>query len=265
MPVRPCGAKIRTLSASACPASGRPEAAHGRGVEFVSRLMLETLDQPVDAVITTGAGYPLDLTFYQSIKGITAASHILKPGGSILLAAACEEGAGAPEFSNMLREGVSDNEFLDRIAGAPVVVDQWQLEKLALVTRQSRVYYYAPGLPEEYRAKLWGWGASAGDVMAGIVAEHHLVAQPGRRSVRGAQLGVRPHRPQQHEHRPRHGRQGRADAHGVLTTRSDLEGARRKEQTGELGAPAVARGRHDGGELALDVLGEAHAVISPGA
>jgi nickel-dependent lactate racemase len=136
--------------------AGRPEAAHGRGVEFVSRLMLETLDQPVDAVITTGAGYPLDLTFYQSIKGITAASHILKPGGSILLAAACEEGAGAPEFSNMLREGVSDNEFLDRIAGAPVVVDQWQLEKLALVTRQSRVYYYAPGLPEEYRAKLWG-------------------------------------------------------------------------------------------------------------
>lgn len=136
--------------------AGRPEAAHGRGVEFVSRLMLETLDQPVDAVITTGAGYPLDLTFYQSIKGITAASHILKPGGSILLAAACEEGAGAPEFSNMLREGVSDNEFLDRIAGAPVVVDQWQLEKLALVTRRSRVYYYAPGLPEEYRAKLWG-------------------------------------------------------------------------------------------------------------
>jgi nickel-dependent lactate racemase len=136
--------------------AGRPEAAHGRGVEFVSRLMLETLDEPVDAVITTGAGYPLDLTFYQSIKGITAASHILKPGGSILLAAACEEGAGAPEFSNMLREGVSDREFLDRIADAPVVVDQWQLEKLALVTRRSRVYYYAPGLPEEYRGKLWG-------------------------------------------------------------------------------------------------------------
>jgi nickel-dependent lactate racemase len=136
--------------------AGRPEAAHARGVEFVSRLMLETLDDPVDAVITTGAGYPLDLTFYQSIKGITAAAHILKPGGCILLVAACEEGAGAPEFSNMLLEGLSDGEFLDRIAHAPVVVDQWQLEKLALVTRRSRLWYYVPGLPEQYRSKLWG-------------------------------------------------------------------------------------------------------------
>ena len=136
--------------------AGRPEAAHARGVEFVSRLMLETLEEPVDAVITTSAGYPLDLTYYQSIKGITAASHILKPGGRILLLAACQEGAGAPEFSNMLLAGESETAFLDRIADAPVIVDQWQLEKLALVTRRSRVWYYVPGLPAEYRSKLWG-------------------------------------------------------------------------------------------------------------
>ena len=34
-----------------------------------------------DAVITSAAGYPLDLTFYQTIKGLTAAQHIVKPGG----------------------------------------------------------------------------------------------------------------------------------------------------------------------------------------
>ena len=79
-------------------------------------VMLETLDEPADAAITTSAGYPLDLTYYQAIKGVTAASHIVKPGGSILLAAACAEGAGAPEFRRMLRDGVSDAEFLERIA-----------------------------------------------------------------------------------------------------------------------------------------------------
>ena len=42
------------------------------------------------SVITTSAGYPLDLTFYQAVKGVTAASHIVKPGGRILLLAACE-------------------------------------------------------------------------------------------------------------------------------------------------------------------------------
>jgi lactate racemase len=119
-------------------------------------VMLETLDEPVDAAVTTSAGYPLDLTFYQSIKGVTAASHIVKPGGKILLVAACHEGAGAPEFQRMLGHGIPDAEFLERIAGAPVTVDQWQLEKLAMVTTRQDLLWYVPGLPPEYHDRLWG-------------------------------------------------------------------------------------------------------------
>ncbi|MBS1854450.1 MAG: nickel-dependent lactate racemase [Acidobacteria bacterium] len=136
--------------------AGHPEKAHRVGVEFVSRVLLETLDEPVDAVLTTSAGYPLDLTYYQSIKGVTAASHIVKPGGPILLVGECSEGAGAPEFRDMLLEGITDREFLERIQGAPVTVDQWQLEKLALVTTRQRLLWYVPGLPAEYHPKLWG-------------------------------------------------------------------------------------------------------------
>jgi nickel-dependent lactate racemase len=136
--------------------AGDPVAAHRKGVEFVSRVMLETLDRPVDAVITTGAGYPLDLTFYQSAKGITAASHIVKPGGKILLLAACEEGVGGPEFGGMLAEGLPDHVFLKKIEGAPVIVDQWQVEKLAHVTVRAEVSYYLPGLPREFHSKIWG-------------------------------------------------------------------------------------------------------------
>jgi nickel-dependent lactate racemase len=136
--------------------AGDPVAAHRQGVEFVSRVMLETLDEPVDAVITTAAGYPLDLTFYQAVKGITAASHIVKPGGKILLLAACEEGVGGPEFARMLREDSPDHAFMKKIEGAPVTVDQWQLEKLALVTTRAEVLYYVPGLPHEFHSALWG-------------------------------------------------------------------------------------------------------------
>lgn len=136
--------------------AGHPEKAHRRGVEFVSRLMVETLDEPVDAAITSAAGHPLDLTFYQTIKGVTAASHIVKPGGRILVVGACEEGAGAPEFRQMLLEGKSDTEFLKQIASAPVTIDQWQLEKLALVTTRQQLFYFVPGLPAEYQAGLWG-------------------------------------------------------------------------------------------------------------
>jgi nickel-dependent lactate racemase len=136
--------------------AGDAERAHRTGVDFVSRVMLERIPEPVDAVITTSAGYPLDLTFYQAIKGVTAASHIVKQGGRILLIAACEEGAGAAEFCRMLKEHPSDREFMERILGAPVIVDQWQLEKLALVTAKARLLMYVPGLPAEYHSSLWG-------------------------------------------------------------------------------------------------------------
>jgi nickel-dependent lactate racemase len=136
--------------------AGNPEQAHRAGADFVSNVMLETLEEPVDAAIATSAGYPLDLTFYQSIKGVTAASHIVKQGGQILLAAACQEGAGAPEFRQMLLEAPSAEEFLRRIETAPAIVDQWQIEKLAIVTTHERVLWYAPGLPPEYHHRLWG-------------------------------------------------------------------------------------------------------------
>lgn len=136
--------------------AGNPVNAHLKGTEFVTRVMLEQLDQPFDGVITSAAGYPLDLTFYQAIKGITAASHIAKPGGQILLIAECAEGAGAPEFQQMLRSFPSRGEFMNKILHAPVTVDQWQLEKLALVTADRGLFFFVPGLPTEYWTSLWG-------------------------------------------------------------------------------------------------------------
>jgi nickel-dependent lactate racemase len=152
--------------------AGDPVRAHRQGVEFVSRVMLETLDSPVDAVITTGAGYPLDLTFYQAVKGITAASHIVKRGGKILLLAACEEGVGGPEFARMLAEGSPDHVFLKKLEGAPVTVDQWQLEKLALVTNRAEVLYHVPGLPLEFHPALWGRSyATAAEAICALVGK----------------------------------------------------------------------------------------------
>ncbi len=136
--------------------AGAPEVAHAAGVDFVRQATLACLPQAVDAAITTGAGYPLDLTFYQSIKGVTAASHIVRPGGAILLAAACQEGLGSPEFSRLVRRFSHWQACLEETARAPVVIDQWQLEKLALVARRARLFFCTPGIPAEDRPYLWG-------------------------------------------------------------------------------------------------------------
>jgi nickel-dependent lactate racemase len=129
--------------------AGDPVKAHAEGVRFVERSCLERLEQPADVVITSSAGYPLDLTFYQCVKGITAAQHMVKPGGQILVVAECAEGVGSAEFARRLK-GLRDFEgFLEEIRTAPVEVDQWQLEKLALVGRKYELFFYTPGVRRE--------------------------------------------------------------------------------------------------------------------
>ncbi|HEX4757066.1 MAG TPA: nickel-dependent lactate racemase [Terracidiphilus sp.] len=126
--------------------AGDPVKAHAAGVKFLEESSLETLTEPADVVITSGAGYPLDLTFYQIVKGITAAEHIVKPGGRILVLGECAEGMGSPEFAYRMRTLVGFQEFLDEISKPPVEVDQWQLEKLALVGVRHELFFYTPGV-----------------------------------------------------------------------------------------------------------------------
>ena len=135
--------------------AGEPVKAHASGVKWISGVMLETVEEPVDAVITTSAGYPLVLTYYQAIKGVTAAQHIVRDGGTILLLAQCAEGAGAAEFTRMFTT-MGDREFMRSIENTPVEIDQWQLEKLAMVTGRLKVLWYVPGVPQEMQSKIWG-------------------------------------------------------------------------------------------------------------
>ena len=124
--------------------SGDPVKAHEAGIEFLESSSLARLPEPVDVAVTSSAGYPLDLTFYQATKGITAAEHIVKPGGTILLVAECAEGIGSPTYARMLAEFRGYDEFLDSIRDTPVEIDQWQVEKLALAGQRHRLLFYTP-------------------------------------------------------------------------------------------------------------------------
>lgn len=126
--------------------AGDPVRAHAAGVAALRSSSIEKLAEPVDAAITSAAGHPLDLTLYQTIKGITAVQHIVKPGGKILVLGQCSEGVGSPEFAAMVRSYPGAQAFLDEIADTPVKVDQWQLEKLALVELKHPVLFHLPGI-----------------------------------------------------------------------------------------------------------------------
>jgi nickel-dependent lactate racemase len=163
--------------------AGDPVAAHAAGVDFLRSTSLASVPALADAVITSGAGYPLDLTFYQILKGITAAQHIVKPGGRILILGECSEGIGSPDFADKLRNFAGNQQYLDEIANAAVVPDQWQLEKLALVGLVNEVYFYTPGVSPKDLGALGphcfsDLNAAISSVLEGLPAEARIALIP---------------------------------------------------------------------------------------
>lgn len=130
--------------------AGDLEQAHAAGVGVVERHVRVDLDRPADVVITSAAGFPLDETFYQSIKGMIAALNIVRRGGTIVLAAALNEGVGSPEFRRLLAEASAPDDFMARIT-APgfFTIDQWMVQHLCQVRRKADVFLVSGGIDAE--------------------------------------------------------------------------------------------------------------------
>jgi lactate racemase len=136
--------------------AGEMEAAFYEGADFVRDVVTDSVPHAVDVVVTSGAGYPLDTTFYQSVKGMVAALPIIKDGGTIVLAASMSEGIGSPDFARLFRENASLDQFMERILRDNYfVMDQWQLEELAKVARRARIRVVTDGLPAEMIRQLF--------------------------------------------------------------------------------------------------------------
>src|SRR6202023_3100264 len=73
--------------------------------------------EALDVVVTSCAGYPLDTTWYQAIKGLTGALPIVKQGGTIILTASLTEGLGSPEFQQLMADNPDLKVFKQRILG----------------------------------------------------------------------------------------------------------------------------------------------------
>ncbi|MFA6110053.1 MAG: nickel-dependent lactate racemase [Candidatus Latescibacterota bacterium] len=134
---------------------GELEQAHAAGVRFVEAHCGAWLDRPAEIVVTTSAGFPLDLTLYQAVKGLTAVLPIVREGGTIIIVARCAEGIGSPDFQGLLLETPTVDAFLARLEDPGFfVVDQWQVQELCKVLRRARVVLVSEGIRPEFRGRL---------------------------------------------------------------------------------------------------------------
>ena len=126
-------------------------AAHAAGCEFVRQHNMVAVAAPYDIVVTTNSGYPLDQNLYQTVKGMSAAARITRQGGTIIMAAACEDGIpNHGRYAALLREAGSPAGVLDLISRPGFSEqDQWQVQIQALIQLKAEVYVYSDGLTDE--------------------------------------------------------------------------------------------------------------------
>lgn len=125
---------------------------HAQAVNFVKSYTEVTVPQLFKTVVTSTAGYPLDKTYYQTVKGMVGAMDILEPGGNLIIASACDEGMGSDEFVESQKRLISlgPDGFLTEIQKkSRADIDEWQTEMQLKPMRIGTIHLYTDGLSDE--------------------------------------------------------------------------------------------------------------------
>ncbi|MDX1431330.1 MAG: nickel-dependent lactate racemase [Gammaproteobacteria bacterium] len=160
---------------------GEVLASHGEAVEYVRRYAEVRLPHRFKTVLTSAAGYPLDKTYYQTVKGMVGPMDILDDDGDLIVASECSEGFGSAEFADAQRRYVAmgrEGFLADIAAKRHADIDEWQTQMQAKPQERLRITLYSSGLGEAERALT---GVTMTDSVEAAVAES--LARHGDRRI----------------------------------------------------------------------------------
>ena len=129
----------------------RGERGHEQAVAFAEGLAQVPVGRRFSTVVTSAGGYPLDKTYYQTVKGMVTPLDILEPGGTLIVASACSEGLGSPDFAASQRRLLASgpDAFLAELSGRALAeIDEWQTQMQLHAQRTNRVQLYTTGLDD---------------------------------------------------------------------------------------------------------------------
>ena len=149
---------------------------HLAAVDFIAQATRIDVGRRFKTVVTSSAGYPLDKTYYQTIKGMVTPLDILEPGGTLIIASECSEGFGSHEFKEAQAKLVDlgPDRFLATLTAKSLAeIDEWQTEMQLKAMRVGRVQLYTGGLDAEER-RITGVEmiASLDQAIADSIARH---------------------------------------------------------------------------------------------
>ena len=130
---------------------GEVVTSHAQAVEFIRDYARVAVPRRFKTVVTSAAGYPLDKTYYQTVKGMVGPLDILEPGGDLIIASACSEGMGSKHYVEAQRRLVElgAEGFWSSIEPKPHAdIDEWQTQMQLKPMRVGRVRLFTDGLNE---------------------------------------------------------------------------------------------------------------------
>tara|TARA_B100000579_G_scaffold434916_1_gene456962 strand:+ start:39817 stop:41073 length:1257 start_codon:yes stop_codon:yes gene_type:complete len=118
---------------------------HGIACKDVKKDSMQKTTKLYDLVITSNSGYPLDQNLYQTIKGVSAAAQITKPGGIIISVSECSDGIPFKSNYEKLLESVNTPaEYLLKLKDQTYLEpDQWQVQVQAQIQENNNVMLYS--------------------------------------------------------------------------------------------------------------------------
>jgi nickel-dependent lactate racemase len=96
--------------------AGDPISAQRAAIKTVDDLVKVPTRKPANIVLASAGGYPRDINLYQAHKAIENASHAVKTGGTIILAAECREGFGNTTFESWTKNASSLDEVGEKLS-----------------------------------------------------------------------------------------------------------------------------------------------------
>ena len=131
---------------------GEIVASHQAAIDYARRYCEVAVPSRFPTVVTSAAGYPLDATYYQTIKGMVGAMGILEPGGDLVICSACSEGMGSADFISAQQElvRVGHRTFLASLMQKTHAdIDEWQTQMQLKPMSVGAIHLFTEGLSEE--------------------------------------------------------------------------------------------------------------------
>ena len=123
--------------------SGDPRAVMRAGIPLSRQVCQVAVLEKYSLMISSPGGHPKDINLYQAQKGLAHAALVTKPGGTIILVAACPEGTGSSHYEEWMPGKTSYEEVFQHFSAEGFRIGPHKAYQIARDASKVRLMFYS--------------------------------------------------------------------------------------------------------------------------